>query len=405
MLNESDQKDTSLIDLKCDLFEHYNCDVSKVAIHKRFNKPAVDFVKKVLSENIAYRFNVQSLELTQFTGIYIKDSTKFSIPKNLNKDYPGFNGFHKDQALMNIQYEYDLVSGNWNAFEITKATRNDQEDSKCTLDNIKEGSLMLRDLGYVTMNYLKGVIERKAYYLNRLPTTLNVYIKEGQKMKLLDWNEVDKQMKKRQLDQMELAVYLGKNELISSRLIIKSVPDEVYQKRIRKASKHAKSKGCQLSDDYKIKSKYTLLITNASKEHLSTSDISKVYSLRWQIELIFKTWKSNLKIHITKKVKKERFECQLIAKIIWILINWRLFQIADKLIKSKKSDSGCSIQKFFKYAKRNSASLREIIKLQEVPKVWFDKSFIPIMKDLIIEKKKGKQTHCQVFKQALSSLG
>lgn len=401
MFNERSQKDTSLLNLKLDFLEQHDCDVSRIAIHKRFNSGAVDFMKTVLSQHIARRFTPGPVMLTKFTGIPIKDSTKFSIPRSLYKDYPGYNGFHPGQALMNLQYEFDIISGNWKRFEITKATRNDQEDSKATLDNIDAGNLLLRDLGYVTMAYLKGVTKREAYYLNRLPTNINVFQKEGQDVKKIDWSEVDKAMKKGKLDEMELSVLLGNEEMLPSRLIIQPVSEEVYQERIRKASKHAKSKGCQLSKEYKIKSRYNLFITNTSKDQLDITEIRQVYRLRWQIELIFKTWKSNLKIHMTKKVKKERFECQLIAKIIWIVVNWRLFQIANHKIKSIQKDLGCSVLKFFKQAKSFSPYLRNLIIHQESPDEWFRKILNPLIPNLIIEQKKGRKTHCQIFKEII----
>lgn len=33
------------------------------------------------------------------------------------------------------------------------------------------------------------------------------------------------------------------------------------------------------------------------------------YSIRWQIEIIFKTWKSFFHIHHCKKIKRERLDC------------------------------------------------------------------------------------------------
>lgn len=70
---------------------------------------------------------------------------------------------------MNFQYEFDLFSGNWTSLELTKATRNDQTDSNETVNDIKQGSLNIRDLGYITPTYLKAVEKNIAYYINRLP--------------------------------------------------------------------------------------------------------------------------------------------------------------------------------------------------------------------------------------------
>lgn len=403
MFNDQDQKETSLLNLKLDFLEHFDCNISRVAIHKRFNANAFEFMKAVLLQQFSRRIMLEPKILTEFTEITIKDSTKFSIPRNLYNDYPGYNGFHPGLALMNLQYEFDLISGNWKKFDITKATRNDQEDSKSTLESIDQGALLLRDLGYITMTYLKGVVTRNAYYLNRLPTSISVFQEEGHEFKKLEWTELDKTMKKGKLESMELSVFLGKEDLLPARLIIEPVPDKVYQERLKKASKQAKSKGCQLSKEYKIKCRYNLFITNTLKSQLNTSEIKKVYRLRWQVELIFKTWKSNLRIHVCKKVKKERFECQLIAKIIWIVLNWRLFQIANQIIKSQKRELGCSVIKFFKQAKKFSSDLKKLIIHHLPAKVWIQNRFIPLIPNLLIEQKKGKQTHCQIFEQIFNS--
>ena len=58
------------------------------------------------------------------------------------------------------------------------------------------------------------------------------------------------------------------------------------------------------------------MITNVPAEMLKGKDIRKVYSLRWQIELIFKTWKSLVTIDEFNTKKIHRFECQLYGKLI-----------------------------------------------------------------------------------------
>lgn len=55
-----------------------------------------------------------------FQAINIKDSGKFSLPTNYDDQYPGFGNFSEKNGLMNIQYEYDLLSGNMSAFTISK---------------------------------------------------------------------------------------------------------------------------------------------------------------------------------------------------------------------------------------------------------------------------------------------
>lgn len=64
-----------------------------------------------------------------------------------------------------------------------------------------------------------------------------------------------------------------------------------------------------------------IFMTNISDEILNAKQFHEVYSLRWQVELIFKTWKSVYNMAKIKDVKIERFECQLYGKLILVLLS------------------------------------------------------------------------------------
>jgi hypothetical protein len=408
VFNELDQSQLSLLDLKLDLQSHFNCNISREAIHKRFTPESVGFMKSFLARLVELRVKAENIfpsAAKAFNHLYIKDSSKFTIPKEFAGAYPGYNGFHKGSALMNIQYEYDLLSGNWASLEFTKATRNDQEDSRETLDRVEKDDLHIRDLGYVTMPYLNGVAEREAYFLNRLPTTINVYCRKNGDYVPIDWDSVGKAFENKGLTHMELNVTLSNKYKLESRMVIVPVPDDVYRERIRKASKHAKSKGCQLTKEYKTKSRYNIFITNVPGHRLSLHDVVQIYRLRWQIELIFKSWKSGLSVHNVKKVKKERFECQLIARIIFALVNWRLYQSANLAIRAIRKSVGISFLKFNKQTIKYIPEIRVIIGDAKQLQNWVKEKIVPLLPYLLVEKKKGKTCHCQILTENLWKLG
>ena len=400
VFSEEDHEHLSLLDLKCDFFAHADCHVSQEAIHKRFTPEAVSFLKEIFSQQLSSYLNFEDnpiLKSCYFNGIYIKDSTKFKLPLSYLESYPSYGSFNKTSALMNIQYEFDILTGNWHSLELTKATRNDQADSKETIGNIKQGSLNIRDLGYITSTYLRAIEEKEAYYLNRLPK-IGVYQMIDGKYKAIDWQALDKKIKKKGFEYMVLDVYLGKKEKLKSRMIMTPLPKSVASERIRKANVAGKrTKGYQVSKVYKIKASYNIFITNVPEEQLSAQEVNDAYKLRWQIELIFKTWKSNLNIQKVKSVKTERMECQLMAKLIWILLNSKLLQIANRILKESHPHMGCSPVKFFKRAKHFSQTLLYVIMDTKAFYNWYDTSIIPIIPSLTIEKRLNDETHCQIL--------
>jgi transposase len=109
-------------------------------------------------------------------------------------------------------------------------------------------------------------------------------------------------------------------------LIVSRVNERTYKKRLAKAKIAARSKGYNVSRHFKTCAALSVYITNIPKAWLGTKQIKETYDLRWQIELIFKTWKSQAGIDKVKAMKVERFQCQILARFLWILLNWASVQ-------------------------------------------------------------------------------
>jgi hypothetical protein len=360
----------------------YGLEIRKQSLDERFNLDAITFVKEVLKEALEKQLNsiFETRFLPEFKRMPIKDGTRFNLSANLYKYYKGSGG-NKDtsNAALCIQFEYDGLSGKVLTLEITDATRNDHTDAKETISRVDMGDLIIRDLGYYSLPTLKTFDTAGAFFISRLGAKTNMY-QSGQE-KEISFKKLYNDMVKSKKNCVEMNILAGKKERMPVRLIAAIVPEEIYQKRIRKAEKQNKENGYNTSDDYKARCRFNLFITNIDSEILSANDVLVLYKLRWQIELMFKNWKSIFKIDEIQKMKYERFTCILIAKLILIVVNlqiiWNLkrfyfakekkilsmfkcfktlikeFKIVYGVLKNKKKESGKSLQKIVKMFSAN----------------------------------------------------
>ena len=206
-------------------------------------------------------------------------------------------------------------------------------------------------------------------------------------------------MQQNKLAVIEKEVYLGSVDRLKLRLIIQLLPDEVVAQRLRKAQRNNNKKGRgQLSKKYKARAALNLFITNATEAQIPLTTVGSFYRLRWQIELMFKIWKSLCHIDKVKQVKKERLECYIYAKLIGIVLSWQIIWAVAKFTLAKDN-------KALSYYKAFKTMLR--VKLTKLREILFDSSgnisqFLIEFYNLsklkhLLEKKQQKPTSIQIL--------
>ena len=246
------------------------------------------------------------------------------VPSTLEDNYKSAGGdvHSRSKASISIQYEYDLKSGGIPYLELTSGDRNDRRDAGETVDHMEKGDLIIRDLGYFSTPVLQHCMGKEAFFLSRLDSSTNVYDESG---RLISFHDVYQSMKKSQITEMEMFVYIGKQTRLPVRLLLQFVPEEVYKKRIREKTQKSKGQGRgQLTEETRVRSRFNLFITNAQEFQLPSKQVVLLYRLRWQIELQFKIWKSVFKINSLHEMKEERYITLLYIKLLMIIINLQI---------------------------------------------------------------------------------
>ncbi|WP_423739949.1 transposase [Bacillus cereus] len=69
---------------------------------------------------------------------------------------------------------------------------------------------------------------------------------------------------------------------------------------------------------------------------LQKEQLYPLYAVRWQLEILYKTWKSLCGIHLCKHVTLERFQCHLYGQLIVILLQSMLMFRMRKFLYLKR---------------------------------------------------------------------
>jgi hypothetical protein len=122
-----------------------------------------------------------------------------------------------------------------------------------------------------------------------------------------------------------------------ARVILYRLTEVQVQKRRKDLAYKEKKKGVEYSEKSKRLTGINVYITNIAWEIVSKERVHDLYSLRWQIEIVCKTWKSFFQMDRCKEVKRERLECHLYGQLLAVLIcSTTLFRMRELLLRKKQ---------------------------------------------------------------------
>ena len=176
------------------------------------------------------------------------------------------------------------------------------------------------------MGIQRDIEKRNAWYLCRLNHTTSV--QDAVTSQNIDFVKIEKKMRQNGITVMEKEVHLSK-EGYTCRLVIEIIPDHIKGERIRKREVINKKKGRKSSKEALARAGLNLFLTNCPARMLSASEVRRIYGIRWQIEIVFKAWKQNSQLHTVKKMDINRFEFLLYAKLVWVILHWKVLQVID----------------------------------------------------------------------------
>jgi len=263
-------------------------DVTENAIPQRFTPELVEFLQRAMHRVLDHVLTADAppIELLgRFAEVAIGDSTMVTLPDDYAERFPGCGGaYGSGKAALKIQVLWELRHGRLQV--LLEPGRASDAKSPITEVPLPAGSLSIFDLGYFSVERFERVGQVRGYWLSRLQHGTSVCDTAGNPVALRKFLA-----KNAKCGVVDVRVQLGEKRL-PCRLVAVRVAPEIAARRRQKIREKARDHGREPSQGYLALQGWTIFVTNCPRSLLKWKEIVVLYRARWQIERLFKLWKS-----------------------------------------------------------------------------------------------------------------
>jgi hypothetical protein len=273
-------------------------DISDVALIKRLRK-AKDWLHSIC------------VALFEEQGIALKNTNDFPVRlfDATNVKEPGKTG-----SLWRIHYSVQVPSLTCDFFKLT-ATKGEGTGESFFQYSIKKGDYIIADRGYSTASGIHHVVSKKAYVIVRVNTSsLPILDLKGQPFPLL--KKVTAIKKPGIVTSWNVLIPARSGETIKGRICVIRKTEEAIKLAHEKLKKEAQKKGRSTKSETFEYAKYIVVFSNYPQDCFSEIEILDWYRIRWQVELIFKRFKSIAQLGHLPKHSDDSSKAWLYGKLL-----------------------------------------------------------------------------------------
>ena len=309
--------------------------ISPQGLEKRFTQTAAACLKQVLEaavQQVVAAHPVAVPLLQRFEGVYVLDSTTITLPDSLASVWQGCGGSRTGSAAaLKVQVLWNLTIGALRHVGLQDGRASDQRAPVQELV-LPIGALRIADLGYFTLEQIATTQHQGSFVLSRWFPKTALFAPDGTPLDLLTL------LREQAQASLDCDVLLGAKQRVAVRLLAVRVPQEVADQRRRRIRKEARDKGRPLSAHLMELAEWTVCVTTVPRSRLTVAEALVLLRVRWQIELLFKLWKSHGQVDTSRSQQPWRILCEVYAKLLtMVVLHWVLlvscWQFAERSLR------------------------------------------------------------------------
>jgi len=245
--------------------------------------------------------------LQEFSRLILYDSTAISLPPSLKYSFRASR--QTGLGHLKVQLAYDYLNAQLQSLSIHEGIEPDQSDPGLLAQAVAD-ALLIFDLGYFDQHDLKQINDQGAYFVTRYQSQTGLYdLQTAAPIDLVA-----------QLQQSVgtwfVATYnLGREAKSKTRLVARRASATAAAEHRRQVKQRAQREDYTPSQRSLWLCDWEIIITNLPDDW-TAQQVFDLYRVRWQIELVFKAWKSYLDLTHLGYWRAERVLCQVYASLI-----------------------------------------------------------------------------------------
>lgn len=275
--------------------------------HNQLRKDGFPLFMKIVVTRAMLMFKQQIQEqlpekLKCFDQILIQDGSSFALHPELSEYFPGRFTQHSPAAV-----ECHLRMSLLDDLPVTMEVSADKESERAYLPKPEsmKNKLLLADAGYIGQAYMQKVTHWSGYFLLRYSKIINPTIVRAQTAR-------------------------GKSLPKLKNLKLKDMRRHHSRANVLDLDIEWKKFRCRaVRFWHPTEKRYLTWLTNLPREKFSCDDVMKLYRLRWQVELLFKEWKSYNNLHAFVTRQPQIAEGLIWASLLSLLLKRYIGKVAQ----------------------------------------------------------------------------